>query len=107
LDGDPESYFLPPPDPSAPPTPQKYNVTASVSIPLDKMPPDIQQYLLTKYLGAPPMPGLEDQSQLDMLGKVSQAADHVDNLLSPSTASQPPNGNGSRTPVGIAESTAG
>jgi len=105
LDGEPESYFLPPPDPSAPPQPQKYNVTASISIPLDKMEPEIQQYMLTKYLGAPEMPGLEDQSQLNLVGRVSEAANHADNLLSPSAASQPQNG--SKTPVGIAESTAG
>jgi len=105
LDGEPESYLLPPPDPAAPPQPQKYNVTASISIPLDKMEPEVQQYMLTKYLGAPPMPGLEDQSQLNLVGRVSEAANHADNLLSPSAASQPQNGN--KTPVGIAESTAG
>jgi hypothetical protein len=105
LDGEPESYLLPPPDPAAPPQPQKYNVTASISIPLDKMEPEVQQYMLTKYLGAPPMPGLEDQSQLNLVGRVSEAANHADNLLSPSAASQPQNG--SKTPVGIAESTAG
>jgi hypothetical protein len=97
--------LLPPPDPAAPPQPQKYNVTASISIPLDKMEPEVQQYMLTKYLGAPPMPGLEDQSQLNLVGRVSEAANHADNLLSPSAASQPQNG--SKTPVGIAESTAG
>ena len=107
LDGDPESYFLPPPDPSAPPQPQKYNVTASVSIPLDKMEPEVQQYLLTKYLGAPPIEGLEHQAMLDTVGRVSQAADHADNMLSPAGQGGKPNGSVPKTPVGIAEASGG
>ena len=87
---DPESFLAPPKPPSPPPP--KVNVTFSGK--LEDM-PEVTKIILQE-MGIQPPPALDEQSQLDTLGRVNEAANHATNLLSPA---QPEGG-----PLGAAES---
>jgi hypothetical protein len=92
---DPESFFAPPKPPSPPPP--KINV--SLTGKLEDM-PEVTAVLLQE-MGIVPPPALAQESQLNTLGRVSQAADHASNLLSPAD----PHAEGG--PLGTAESEVG
>jgi hypothetical protein len=88
---DPESFLAPPKPPSPPPP--KINITLSGKI---EDIPSLANAILQE-LGLPPSADLEEQSQLNTLKRVSQAADHATNLLAP--ADPRPEGG----PLGAAE----
>lgn len=85
--------FLAKPQPPQPPPP-KVNITFSGK--LEDF-PQLAEGIMSE-MGLPPSADLEEQSQLNTLGRISKAADHATNLLSPAN---PPEEEGG--PLGAAE----
>jgi hypothetical protein len=78
--------------PDAPPAPVPPKIGINISIPLDKMPPDIQQQVFAE-AGMKPSADLEQKGQMDAVIHASNAADAAANLTSPAHPPQvKPNG---------------
>ena len=89
--GDPDDYFAPQTGPQPPVPKLNINLTGK----LEDM-PELTNDLLAK-MGMPPLQSATEQAQVDQLGRVSEAADHAENLLS---APQPEDGG---SPLSAAE----
>jgi len=77
--GNPDDYIIPE-NPNPQPPPFKGNI--GVNLPLDKMPSDIVNQILPMF-GLQPSTELAHRDTMDAVGRMSEAADHASNLLSP------------------------
>ena len=77
--GNPDDYIIPEnPNPQPPP----FKGSIGVNLPLDKMPSDIVNQILPMF-GLQPSTELAHRDTMDAVGRMSEAADHASNLLSP------------------------
>jgi len=77
--GNPDDYIIPE-NPNPQPPPFKGNI--GVNLPLDKMPSDVVNQILPMF-GLQPSAELAHRDTMDAVGRMSEAADHASNLLSP------------------------
>jgi len=77
--GNPDDYIIPE-NPNPQPLPFKGNI--GVNLPLDKMPADIVNQILPVF-GLQPSTELAHRDTMVAVGRMSEAADHASNLLSP------------------------
>lgn len=77
--GNPDDYIIPPPDGPQPP---HAKVTASVSIPLDKMPADVVNQVLP-LIGLQPSEELEHRDTVEGVSKIAEAATKLGNAAQP------------------------
>lgn len=86
LPGNPQDYIMP----EQPPSPQQPEprINISLSMSFEKLPEDVQNQILPM-LGLQASEELKQRANLDAIGKVSQAADHVANLDSPAQPIDP------------------
>jgi hypothetical protein len=77
--GNPDDYIIPP-NPNPQPPPAKVNI--SLTMPFPQLPEDVQNQILPM-LGLQPSVELQHESTLNAVEKMSKAADHAKNLLSP------------------------
>jgi hypothetical protein len=77
--GNPDDYIIPQ-NPNPQPPPAKVNI--SLTMPFPQLPEDVQNQILPM-LGLQPSVELQHESTLNAVEKMSKAADHAKNLLSP------------------------
>lgn len=95
--GNPDDYLLPEPQGPAPPPPPRVNVNIGLTGKLPDIPPDVANEAL-QAAGFQPSPEMAQQGTIDAIGKLSHAADQVDNLTSPPSEAQPDQNESKGTP---------
>ena len=77
--GNPDDYIIPEnPNPQLPP----FKRNNGVNLPLDKMPSEVVNQILPMF-GVQPSAELAHRDTMDAVERMSKAADHASNLLSP------------------------